>query len=82
MAQVESIQATPGISPGAFRDEKVQGHPKLSGGGLPVTEDGPRTAELERERERERERGGWREREKAVPMTVLILGSKILLKLH
>lgn len=35
-----------------------------------------------RERERERESGGWREREKAVPMTVLILGSKILLKLH
>lgn len=47
-----------------------------------MTEDGPRTAELERERERERESGGWREREKAVPMTVLILGSKILLKLH
>lgn len=45
-----------------------------------MTEDGPRTAELEREREGES--GGWREREKAVPMTVLILGSKILLKLH
>lgn len=63
MAQVESIQATPGISPGAFRDEKVQGHPKLSGGGLPVTEDGPRTAELEREREREGKWGMERERE-------------------
>ena len=47
-----------------------------------MTEDGPRTAELEREREREGKWGMEREREKAVPMTVLILGSKILLKLH
>ena len=65
MAQVESIQATPGISPGAFRDEKVQGHPKLSGGGLPVTEDGPRTAELERERERGKVGDGERERKQS-----------------
>ena len=63
MAWVDFIQATPGISPGAFRNEKVQGHPKLSGGGLSVTDDGPRTAELERERWE----GGWGEREESSP---------------
>lgn len=78
MARGESIQAIPGISPGSFRDEKVQGHFKLSGGGLPVTDDGPRTAELEREMGR----GDGEREKKAVPMTVLILGSKVLLKLH
>lgn len=43
-----------------------------------MTDDGPRTAELEREMGR----GDGEREKKAVPMTVLILGSKVLLKLH
>lgn len=43
-----------------------------------MTDDGPRTAELKREMGR----GDGEREKKAVPITVLILGSKVLLKLH